>query len=402
MAKITKRVRKTKAGKQGRPEWRLRWMDPAGNEKMKCFQTRGEAERFATKIENQKMRGEYRDPRLGRETLGDFYDKRWLPNARLRLAPSTLVLMEGHWNRYVVGRFAERRLNSITPFDLRSFSESIVEEASIYQAETALRLLRSILRAAVEDGLLARSPADEVSAPRRPHHKNRYLTEDEVAQLVAALPTKWRAFVLIAAYGGLRFGEIVGLRLEHVDFFRRKLRVEEAIVESGGQVHLRPTKSGKTRTVTLPRFVMEALSEHMRATPSEPGGLLFTEDDGGPVRRNSFYKCVWWPVLEASGIGKMRFHDLRHTSAALAIAAGAHPKTIQMRLGHHSAAFTLDVYGGLFESLDEDLAERLGSGTAFPVDSPTGQQQHKLADVIKFEDRASKARRTKDTRGGRP
>ncbi|HXK39307.1 MAG TPA: site-specific integrase, partial [Candidatus Paceibacterota bacterium] len=400
VAKITKRVRKTKGGKQGRPEWRVRWMNPAGKEKMRCFQTRGEAERFVTKIENQKMRGEYRDPRLGRETLGNFYDTRWLPNARLRLAPSTLVLMEGHWNRYVVGRFAERRLHSITPFDLRSFSESIVEEASIYQAETALRLLRSILRAAVEDGLLARSPADEVSAPRRPHHKNRYLTEEEVAQLVAAHPMKYRAFVLIAAYGGLRFGEIVGLRLEHVDFFRRKLRVEEAIVESGGQTHLRPTKSGKTRTVTLPRFVMEALSEHMRAAPPEHGGLIFAEDDGGPVRRSNFYKRVWWPALKASGIGKMRFHDLRHTSAALAIAAGAHPKTIQMRLGHHSAAFTLDVYGGLFESLDEDLAERLDSGSSLPDDSGNDERPTKLADVIELRDRASKSRRAKNT-GGR-
>ena len=235
MAKITKRVRKTKSGKQGSPEWRVRWMDPAGREKMKCFSTRGEADRFATKVENQKMRGEYRDPRLGRESLGDFYDKRWLPNARIRLAPSTLGLMEGHWKRYVSSWFAERRLNSITPFDLRSFSESIVEKASVYQAETSLRLLRSILRAAIEDGLLARSPADEVSAPRRPHHKNRYLTVEEIAKLVAATPPLWRAFVLIAAYGGLRFGELVGLRIHHIDFLHRRLRVEEAIVESGGQ-----------------------------------------------------------------------------------------------------------------------------------------------------------------------
>ena len=64
MAKITKRVRKTKSGKQSHTEWRVRWMDPAGLERMKCFSTRGEADRWATKVENQKMRGEYRDPRL--------------------------------------------------------------------------------------------------------------------------------------------------------------------------------------------------------------------------------------------------------------------------------------------------------------------------------------------------
>lgn len=359
MAKVSKRVRDSRSGKPGRTEWLVRWVDPNGKQKTKSFRMRGEANTFRATVENQKLRGEYRDPRLGREKVGAFYERRWLPAAQLRMSPSTLGFMESHWRNYVEPEFADRRLSSVTSFDIRSFVDAMAVQTSTYQAESSLRLIRSILRAAVDDGLLARSPTEGVNAPRRPPRKVRYLSEDEIALLVTAHPERWRVFILVAAYGGLRFGEIVGLRLERVDFLRRKVRVEGAIVEAGGKLYQRPTKSGKDRTVTLPAFVIEALAEHMRRWPPEKDGLIFTDEGGGPVWRSNFYKRAWWPALKDADIGRLRFHDLRHTSAALAIAAGAHPKTIQMRLGHHSAAFTLDVYGGLFESLDEELAEKL-------------------------------------------
>jgi integrase len=398
VAKVSKKNRGKNAPRRARTEWVVRWVDPAGREKMKSFGTRAEADAFATNVENKKLRGDYHDPRLGRELLGEFYESRWLPRAKLRMAPSTLGLLEGHWKLYVEPAFAQRRLNSVTAADLRIFADQMIDEASVYQAETSLRLLRSIFRAALEDGLLGRSPADGVSAPRRPHHKNRYLTEDEIAKLVDAHPDRWRAFVLVAAYGGLRFGELVGLRVEHVDFFRRKLRVEEALVEAGGKLHERPTKSGKTRMVTLPRFVMAAVSEHLRSWPADESGRVFSDDNGGPVRRSTFYKRIWWPAIKRAGLQKLRFHDLRHTSAALAIAAGAHPKTIQMRLGHHSAAFTLDVYGGLFESLDEDLAEKLDIG-AKTADLPIEDAGEQRGQVIEFRLRSNKGRGT-GKRGG--
>ena len=105
---------------------------------------------------------------------------------------------------------------------------------------------------------------------------------------------------------------------------------------------------------------MEALSEHLRRWPPTANGLVFHNQDGGPIRRSNFYR-VWSKALEASGLEDLDFKSLRHTSAALAIAAGAHPKAIQERLGHHSAAFTLDRYGHLFDALDQELADQLES-----------------------------------------
>jgi len=389
MATVRKRRSKDRKGKP-KIAYQVRWIDPAGNRKARTFGIRAQAEAFANTVEMQKIKGDYRDPNLGKkERLGNFYDKRWLAFAEQRLSPTTLRLMKDHWRLYVKPAFAKRTLASLTKLDIQTFVESVAKEASAYQAESALRLLRSILTAAVDDGLLARSIALDVKAPKRPSRKVRFLSAEQVAKLVAATPERWRALVLVAAYGGLRFSEINGLRLHCVDFLRRKILVEEAIVEAAGKLYVRPPKSGRSRTVSMPVFVMDALAMHIERWPPGRDGLVFADDTGEPLPRSGFYKNVWWPSLKRAGIGHLRFHDLRHTSAALAIAAGAHPKTIQMRLGHHSAAFTLDVYGGLFEGLDEDLADRFDENA--PIAKPPANTQE--GRVIPFGPRSVRKNR---------
>jgi integrase len=88
--------------------------------------------------------------------------------------------------------------------------------------------------------------------------------------------------------------------------------------------------------------------------------LLFTDRRGQPLRRTNWRRRVWGPAVVAAGLEPAPTpHDLRHTAAAVAIAQGAHPKAIQARLGHGSIRTTLDLYGGLFPSLDVELVERL-------------------------------------------
>jgi hypothetical protein len=195
-------LRKAKDGK-AHTTYQVRWYDPAGNRKARTFASRAVADDFANAVEMQKTKGEYRDPNLGKkEKLGEFYKNRWLPFAEQRLSPSTFTLMKDHWRLYVEPVFAKRKLASLTKLDIQTFVEATAGATSPYQAETSLRLLRSILNAAVDDGLLARSIALDVKAPKRPNHKVRYLAPEQVAKLVAAHPERWRALVLVAAYGG--------------------------------------------------------------------------------------------------------------------------------------------------------------------------------------------------------
>lgn len=138
------------------------------------------------------------------------------------------------------------------------------------------------------------------------------------------------------------------------------------------------------------------LTDHLKEFPPVDG-LVFTSSQGGPLRRN-FYKRHYLPALRASVDAQLclcdrtscsdrhtplyRFHDLRHTCAALLIAQGAHPKEIQERLGHSTIRITFDRYGHLFPSLDERLKDGLDAAFELassatdraPGSSSTGEQ----------------------------
>lgn len=111
--------------------------------------------------------------------------------------------------------------------------------------------------------------------------------------------------------------------------------------------------------MTLPGFLKEGLARHLEVFAPRPD-FVFTASESGPSTDN-FRLRVWLPAVEASGIDRPwpRVHDLRHTSVALAIAAGAHPKEIQARAGHSGIMVTMDRYGHLFAGMDEALALRL-------------------------------------------
>jgi integrase len=116
-------------------------------------------------------------------------------------------------------------------------------------------------------------------------------------------------------------------------------------------------KSHQRRSVPLPAFLLAELQLLTRG--KSPDDLIFTAPGGGPLRNSNFRRDVLDPAAVAVGIPGLRPHDLRHTAASLAIAAGANVKAVQRMLGHASAAMTLDVYAGLFSDDLDDVAARL-------------------------------------------
>jgi integrase len=238
----------------------------------------------------------------------------------------------------------------------------------------AYRTLNRVLAAAVDDELLGRNPLRGVKPPRAKSVEMRFLTQGEVATLAAKIDARYRALVLVAAYTGLRAGELMGLRRRHLDLLRRTITVTEQVQYIGGrhQVLTPKTAAGK-RSVAVPATVVRALEEHLAAY-AEPGpeGLVFTAPEGGYLRLENFRKRVWQPAVAAAGVGRLRIHDMRHTCASLAIAAGADVKVLQGMLGHASAALTLDRYGHLFPGRAQSVAEKLDEMArhATPTDVP--------------------------------
>ncbi|MGH2828658.1 MAG: site-specific integrase, partial [Actinomycetota bacterium] len=181
-------------------------------------------------------------------------------------------------------------------------------------------------------------------------------------ELVAeAIDPRFRALVFLAGYGGLRFGELTGLRRSRVDLLRGRVMVTETLVEANGKLMFGPPKSRRSRrTVPLPRRVVNELEMHLHHyVLAAPDSLVFTGHKGGPLRRAGFGRLWWKPAIEKVGLSGLKFHELRHTFVALWIAAGANPKEVSIRAGHSSVAFTLDRYGHLYEDAEDDVPDRL-------------------------------------------
>ena len=160
-------------------------------------------------------------------------------------------------------------------------------------------------------------------------------------------------------------GEAPALRTKHVRLLERRIEIAEGASGVNGKLYVGPLKTKESRrVVTIPAFLADELATQL-AERADPLDLVFPAPSGGHLRRTSFGHRFWAPAVRRAGISPTpTFHDLRHTSAALAIVEGAHPKAIQARLGHASITTTLNTYGHLFPSLDVELAERLGEARA--------------------------------------
>jgi integrase len=150
-----------------------------------------------------------------------------------------------------------------------------------------------------------------------------------------------------------------GLGRGRCNLLRRSIEIKESASEVGGKLHFGATKTYETRTIPLPGFLIDKLARHMKAIPDDPGALVFTTEQGQPLRGSNWRFRVWLPALKRAGIKPLRIHDLRHTCASLLIAQGHSPNSIQAHPGHSSITVTLDIYGHLYPEEREKIAAGL-------------------------------------------
>jgi integrase len=237
----------------------------------------------------------------------------------------------------------------------------VAEGKSATTVRKSFFALHAMLQAAVADRRLAYNPAQDVPLPAEQHGEQRFLSPSEVATLADVIDPRYRALVLVAVYGGLRFGELAALRRGRADLLRGRVMVAETLVDVAGVLTFGPPKTrNSVRVVPLPRLVVAELDEHLsRYVDKDADALVFTSPQGRPLRRSLFRRRVWTAAASKAGLGGLRFHDLRHTFVAVSIAAGADPKKVSVRAGHSSVAFTLDRYGHLYEDAEDQVTARL-------------------------------------------
>jgi integrase len=239
----------------------------------------------------------------------------------------------------------------------------------------ARKILRLILREALRNDAIRRNPADGLRVPRGERQEMMFLTHDEVLALAHEISNpprhaagahqgrtypEYGLLVRLAALTGMRAGEIGALRVGRVNPLRKSIEIAESAAEIRGALVHGPTKTYARRSTPMPPTLARELEAHLRTRPQDPAAFVFTAPEGGPLRHVGFYRRHFRPAIDRAGIDpRTRFHDLRHTAAALMIAEGAHLLAVKERLGHSSIQVTADRYGHLFPSLEEALTDRL-------------------------------------------
>jgi integrase len=285
----------------------------------------------------------------------------WLPS-RADLRPSSYARLESIVRLHVVPAFGNRPLATISNGEIRKWVGRMSKDGmSAAAVRKSVFALRAMLDAAVADQRLAVNPAINIPLPTERAAEQRYLDREQVLTLADLIAPRYRALVLLGAFGGLRWGELAGLRRGRVDTLRSRVTVCETATDIGGKITFGEPKTPKSRrTIPLARSIMAEVEQHLgEYVPPGADALIFTSASGNPLYRGTFWPSVWKPAVRRAGLAGLRIHDLRHTYVSLMVAAGANPKEVSTWAGHSSVSFTLDRYGHLYDEHGDDVADRL-------------------------------------------
>ncbi|MGO1226915.1 MAG: tyrosine-type recombinase/integrase [Brachybacterium sp.] len=250
---------------------------------------------------------------------------------------------------------------------------TVPESAGRTGAAQAYRLLHTILAQAVTDGLIAANPARVKGASTVDHPERLPLTPEQVSALAEAITPRYRAAVLVAAWSGLRPGEVFALRRGDVDPEARTVTVRRTLVEIAGEAtrYGPPKTAASRRTVNLPASVALDLAQHLETyTDPDPEALVFSTPRSGAALRAGDRSRAIRPAREAIGRPDVTWHHLRHTGATLAAIAGATQAELQRRIGH-STSRAAAIYQHARSERDRWIADQLDTLTSPQPDSPT-------------------------------
>ncbi len=374
--------------KQIGPEnWQGRYYDSTGRQRTKNgFKTRTKAKEWETLRRAEVIEGKDTDIKGASMTFADFADE-WL-DARV-VKPGTAAKYRSTLQNQILPEIGDRKLTAIRPMHIQKMVKQLDRKYVPGTVHVSYGITASILKSAVANRLIGTSPCIGIRLPIDRRDPVDPLTHSQVEAIRAALPHRYQALVTVAATTGLRHCEVFGLTVDRSGLMppspHPKLRVDRQALVHDGPVYLGPPKrEASYREVPLPRTTALAMARHLVDFPPhtqsitvddghtrkvEDVELVFTNNDGRPIRRGSF-PAVWRKAVAKAGVEKATFHDLRHYYASVLIRAGESVKVVQRRLGHASAQETLDTYGHIWPE-DDDR-------TRIAIDNVFGQPEDSL------------------------
>jgi integrase len=305
-------------------------------------------------------------------TVGQYLEQ-WIAGKRA-LKPKTVALYRQALDLYLIPHLGQFRLLELRPHHLDRFYASItigkrgrpLSSGSIRRIHA---VLRSALGTAVKRRLIPYNPALHVElAPETPYRPKPWTAEQCQLFLSESKEDRLSALYHLMIVTGLRRGEAIGLRWEDVDLESQCLFVTQQITDVRGKLVVGTPKTRRgRRVVPVDVVTVGILREHRRVQDAERAawgsasrhqGMVFCREDGRPLRPEYVTRHFQALAMKV-GLPAIRLHDLRHTNASLALAAGIDIKVVSERLGHSTMAVTADLYTHVVPSLGREAAARI-------------------------------------------
>lgn len=357
-ASITKTITKDRQGNPtGGVRWKARFWSPEGREITRRFPTKKAATEWIDEQVGARVTGQFIDPRDGRTTV-EQYARGW--QARQIHRESTAEKTR-HW----LENWVTPTLGGIPLADLRhSHVQGWVRLMDETLAPSTVRvhhgMLAGMLNDAVSDRMLAANPCSNTKLPDEPERSIVIPSDEAVRQIHRVITPRYSAAIHVGAGTGLRQGELFGLTVDRVDFFRREITIDQQLIMGGANRNtFGPPKTKKSnRVIPVAQDVIGSIAAHLAEYGEGPDRVVFSSSYGGYVSKSTFNTALGRAVaLSADAPAGMTCHWLRHFYASRLIRFGESIKTVQARLGHATAAETLDTYGHLWADSDDRTRE---------------------------------------------
>ena len=281
-----------------------------------------------------------------------------------------LLTLCGPWRT-----LGEIKLSGLKPPAIQKLYNSLIDGGlSPKSVKNTHGCLHKALDIAVRVGCIAKNPTEACILPRITQKEITPLDTPDLTKLMKYLEGhEHEALFKTALFTGMRSGELLGLTWDCVDFEVGVIHVKKQLLQprkKGGAFKFGTLKNDKPRTIAPAPFIMEVLKEHKKSQEQQRieaedvwndggfPGLVFTHADGSHLSQPTVWKILQ-KVLTGAGIEHHRFHDLRHTFAVSSLRAGDDVKTLQENMGHFTAAFTLDRYAHVTETMKRESANRM-------------------------------------------
>ena len=309
----------------------------------------------------------------GKYTLGQWMDI-WFENyAEIKVRASSHQTYKGYIENHIKPHLGSIPLEKLTSLDLQKFYRYLYTEGRLQRVESRNQpkglsaktvrninqIISSALELAKEQKLILTNPTSACSLPKVEHTEMKTIPEEDLAKFFTeAKASGVYEMYYIELATGLRRGELLGLKWSDIDFGKQVIHVHRQVQRVKGEVIEAPLKTKNSyRNVSISKDAVDILKELKKNNPS---CYVFPSPNGGPISPDSVEHMLH-RVLERAGLERVRFHDLRHTFATIALQNGVDIKTVSSMLGHFSAGFTLDTYAHVTTTAQKDAADKMGA-----------------------------------------